>query len=277
MRSSSSLAVHLDHKGRLWEEMLEPIFFPELLHDMTKVIDDVEEQWKYAPETAPKVLVTCGGTPGIFNLGGDLALFLQHIDEHDLKGLLEYALVCARGQARRIELSRHVTTVALIEGTVLGGGFELALACKKTIATADSKFGLPECLFGLFPFAGAYSILTRKVGQARADRLVSSGRVYSAQEMADWGVISAVVPTGTSRADMLAVALSKKEVSGRDAHRQQHLKELSACVQNSYPTRRELEGIARLWAETAYTLGKDDRRKIAHLVYAQSKRLQQAA
>ena len=64
-----------------------------------------------------------------------------------------------------------------------GGGFEHALTNDVIIAERGSRMGLPEVLFNMFPGMGAYSFLDRKIGQKLAEEVISSGKVYSAEEM----------------------------------------------------------------------------------------------
>lgn len=63
-----------------------------------------------------------------------------------------------------------LTTVSLIQGDALGGGFEASLSSNLIIAERGVKMGLPEVIFNLFPGMGAYSILSRKVGAATAEK-----------------------------------------------------------------------------------------------------------
>ena len=90
--------------------------------------------------------------PGVFNLGGDLDLFRQHIMAGDRGGLLRYAKACIEVlYGNIINLGRDLTTVSLVQGDALGGGFEAALSSNVLIAERNAKLGLPEVLFNLFP------------------------------------------------------------------------------------------------------------------------------
>jgi len=62
---------------------------------------------------------------GIYNLGGDLASFAQFILSHDHDGLLRYATLCIDDIFARIRnYNSPITTVSLVQGDALGGGFE---------------------------------------------------------------------------------------------------------------------------------------------------------
>jgi 3-hydroxyacyl-CoA dehydrogenase len=91
--------------------------------------------------------------------------------------------------------------VAAINGTALGGGFELALACDRRIATASATVGLPEVKLGIIPGAGGTQRLPRLVGTARAISLIAAGRWVRATEALSLGLIDRVAD-----GDLLAAA-----------------------------------------------------------------------
>jgi len=87
-------------------------------------------------------------------------------------------------------------TLALIRGFCLGGGLELALACRYRIAEDDPKtrFGLPEVMLGLHPGWGGSIRLPRMIGGLKALDLILSGRSVSAKIGKNMGFIDQVVP-----------------------------------------------------------------------------------
>ena len=108
--------------------------------------------------------------PGVFNLGGDLDLFKQLIEARDRAGLLRYGRACIDVLYRNyIGHDLPVTTISLVQGECLGGGFEAALSSDVIIAEKSARFGFPEILFNLFPGMGAYSFLDRQIGQRGAE------------------------------------------------------------------------------------------------------------
>lgn len=139
--------------------------------------------------------------PGIFNLGGDLALILDKIHGHDRHALVEYGMSCVRVLHRNINcLGLPMVTIGLAEGDALGGGFESLLSFNVIIAEREAKFGFPETMFGLFPGMGAYSLVARRVGAALAEEMMLSGRIYSAEEMKEIGLVHVVAEPGQGRA-----------------------------------------------------------------------------
>ncbi len=114
-------------------------------------------------------------------------------------------------------------TVAAIQGSALGGGLELALACDFRIAVGNARLGLPEVTLGLIPGWGGIPRLTQLVGPAHARRLYLLGESVTAAEALSWGLVDELVETPeeleshvsdfcrlSRRAAPAAVALAKR-------------------------------------------------------------------
>jgi len=83
--------------------------------------------------------------------------------------------------------------VAVIHGTALGGGFEIAMGCRFRVALKDAKIGFPEVTLGLIPGAGGTVRTPRLAGVVNAVTLVTTGRAIGATQALAIGLIDAVV------------------------------------------------------------------------------------
>jgi 3-hydroxyacyl-CoA dehydrogenase len=96
--------------------------------------------------------------------------------------------------------------VAAVHGTVLGGGFELALMCHYRVAVPSAKFGFPEIKLGLIPGAGGTQRLPRLAGVEAAIEVILSGAPFAAKQALEWGVVDTLVEEGRLREGALAFA-----------------------------------------------------------------------
>jgi DSF synthase len=268
------LDVVFDPGDRIvWQYMRpaeRPSFTHGLLRDMNMVADAVQGAFERSDPHGQKpvqFIVTDSKLPGIFNLGGDLRLFLRLIENRDRDGLRRYAHACARGQHRlHSSFDVPVCMIALVAGDALGGGFEAALAHDLVIAERHAQFGLPEVLFNLFPGMGAFSFLSRRIGGVAAERMILSGKVYSADELHSMGVIDQVVDAGHGPD---AVRDYARDFARNRLSRQAMLRTRKICAAVSI---EELIDVSDVWVDTALQLGPGDLRRMTHLAKAQDRR-----
>lgn len=90
-------------------------------------------------------------------------------------------------------------TIAAVNGTALGGGLELALACDLRIAEDHVELGLPQARLGVVPGWGGAHRLLRVVGRARAIRILATAAAVDAREAERIGLVDAVVARGAAR------------------------------------------------------------------------------
>ncbi len=86
-------------------------------------------------------------------------------------------------------------TIAEVHGVCLGGGAELAMVCDMVYTTHKAKWGFPEITLGCYPPV-ACAALSALVGQKRAADLVFTGRTFSGEEAAAWGLANEAHPEG---------------------------------------------------------------------------------
>ncbi len=155
-----------------------------------------------------------------------------------------------RNQFARWERIKRVQKpiVAAVSGYVLGGGCELMMHCDIIVAAESTRFGQPEINIGVIPGAGGTQRLARSVGKARAMDLVLTGRMISAPEALEIGLISRVVPPEHFFREALAVC-----------------NEL--CTKSPLALRLAKEAVLKAF-ETGLSEGLEYERKLFYLLFA---------
>lgn len=103
--------------------------------------------------------------------------------------------------------------IAALNGIVIGGGFELALACDLMIAAEHVTFSLPELPLGMVPDAGAIQRLHRRLPYNKAMEMYLLGQRMSAQDAAAYGLVNKVVPKDQLMETAMAWANQLSEVA----------------------------------------------------------------
>jgi enoyl-CoA hydratase len=155
-----------------------------------------------ADPTARALVITAVGRH--FMAGGDIA-FIRTLDAYRAE---RYVLRIQEVQDQLRRLPQPV--IAAINGTALGGGLELALACDIRVAAENAVFGLPEVSLGIIPGAGGTQNLPRVVSPGQAKRLLFTADRIDAAEALAIGLVDRLAPRG----EALAVAM---ELAGRIA------------------------------------------------------------
>ena len=206
-------------------------------------------------------VLCCAGKT--FIAGGDMSEFDAPPQEPHLPDV-----------ARMIEDS-PVPFVALMQGNVLGGGFEIAMACAWRIAAPGTGFGLPEVNVGLIPGAGGSQRLPRLIGMEAAIDIACRGQVVKAEEMLMMGGIDRIAEDLTVAFEALAadpparpVPVSQRPVPGFAPEliekAEQSLRERARGQQSP------LENLAALqWAAEPFEVGQP-RERARHLDVRQS-------
>lgn len=204
--------------------------------------------------------------PGVFNLGGDLEMFARCIENQDRETLRQYSHLCVDIVDRVWHCNdMPVINIGLAQGDALGGGFEALMCFDVIIAERQARFGLPEVLFGLFPGMGAYSILARRLGHSVAERMILSGRVYTAEEMHEMGVIAVLADPGKGE------EVAREYIA---TNRERHAGQLGVyrAGRRVMPLElAELRDIVDGWVDTAMKLTERDIKMMRRLAAAQTR------
>lgn len=147
---------------------------------MMEEVNQVLDEWKGQKDLK---LVLFDAKGKCFSAGVDVG---EHMGD-----LAPRMIGAFHGMFRRMA-AVGVPTVASVYGSCLGGGCEVAVFCDLVIASEDAKFGQPEIQVGVFPPIAAL-VMPRIMGQKAAMELILSGKIISAQEAKDLGLVNQVV------------------------------------------------------------------------------------
>jgi DSF synthase len=250
---------------------VRPCFSSLMLHELKQLQYKIIDYFAVlAPgeESLIRYQILNSQIPGVFNLGGDLALFSQLIREKNRQLLADYARQCIDiCYLNSVNLNLPITTISLVEGMALGGGFESALSSNVLIATENSEMGFPEIRFNLFPGMGAYSLLARSCGMRLAEQLIYSGETYTAGNLYKMGIVHRLAEPGRGLAAVESF-MKKHHQSGNGYRALQQVRQRYHRLDY-----QELSDIVKIWVDTAMRLEEKDLRLIDRLVKVQSAKM----
>jgi enoyl-CoA hydratase len=169
-------------------------FHPDVAEALLAAFDAIA-----AVTPAPRAVILTGAGR-FFMAGGEIRHF-QTLDA-----------VSAERYARRIQIIQEVIfhfpcpVIAAVNGSALGGGCELMMACDIRIAAADALFGQPEVSLGIIPGAGGTQNLPRLVPIGTAKRLLFTGDRIPADEALRIGLVDELVPAAEVMPHAMALA-----------------------------------------------------------------------
>lgn len=210
--------------------------------------------------------VTGSLVPGMFNAGGDLSFFVESIKSGRREALRAYARACVdciHAAARGFDTG--AVTIAMVEGSALGGGFEAALAHHFILAQNTARMGFPEIAFNLFPGMGGYSLVARRAGMKLAEELICEGESHTAEWFETRGLVDRLFqPDEAYHSTRTFIDTLRPKLNGVRAM-------LKARQRVLQLTRAELMDITEDWVDFAFSLEPKDIAYMERLVNLQNR------
>lgn len=216
----------------------------EVISSLGHALQDLEQ------DESVKVVVVTGAGEKAFVAGGDIK------EMADMSPLA--AREFARNGQRLMESIEKMTkpVIAAVNGYALGGGLELALACDFIYASEKARLGLPEVTLGVIPGFGGTQNLARLIGPNKARELIFSGKMLTAQQARDWGIVNEIFPSeeltpkvkeialAIAHNGMIAVASAKDAiVNGLNMPKEDGLRYESSLFATLFSTDDQKEGM----------------------------------
>ncbi len=260
----SQLKLHYEAKHELvWCYMApagRPCLTPDLLMEMNSWFERLRKhRGGYASQDI-QYHVVASATPGVYNYGGDLELFVHLVRMGDREGLREYAKLCNDALDHNLSrFGREITTIALVQGDALGGACQIAFSHDVVIAERGVRMGMPEILFNLPPGLGALPILASKVGPAMAERMILSGDNYSVEELHDLGLVQVIAEPGEGEMAVYEYIRRNRRCASATRALRRMQGRLHAV------TRQALDDMVEIWLDAAFALSEKDLRMVERL------------
>ena len=247
-----------------------PCFTPQLLNDLSGFLhvirNKVSSDLRLTGRPTIKYVVFGSYKPGVFSLGGDLALFTECLEAADKDKLRKYMRLSIEVMySIYTNMDLPISTVSMIRGNALGAGFEGALSCDYMIAEEHVQLGFPEVLFNMFPGMGAYSFLARRIDPVRVEKMILSGRIYTAQELHEMCLIDVVAKTGFGETEV------ENFIKKLDKSRNTRAAILKMRNMINPVSFEEMLNIGEVWVESAMSLSTKELKTMQRLVRSQDR------
>jgi DSF synthase len=248
---------------------LKPVFTLQLLDSLVKIQNAIVALWG-APDQyhrAPVRFLAFRGTGPFFTLGGDLDFYLDCLAKNDRAALAEYARLSSAGAVMNASgLNGLVVTLSTIHAKAIGGGIDAPRSCNIMIAEQPASFVYPEVKFNHFPIT-AVAVLSRRMGERNAQRVLMSGEEFSAEEFYQLDGVEAVVAPGEGEAWLRGYAAETLPMhAARTAL-------FSAFSRRAAGLDEELAYSAQLWVDCMLRLTPIEISKLQRIARAQERML----
>lgn len=154
----------------------------ETISELSKALSEANK------DSSIGVIILTGSGEKSFVAGADIKEFADF-------SIAEGGKLAQKGQETLFDLIENLSTpvIAAVNGFALGGGLELAMASHIRIASSNAKMGLPEVSLGVIPGYGGTQRLTQLVGRGKANEMVFTAGMISADDAQLWGLVNEVV------------------------------------------------------------------------------------
>lgn len=248
-----------------------PCVTPQLVKDIRSMHRTIEINKGYFPVNGELEKVNYhvldSHSHGVFSLGGDLSFFLECVQNKDKAAILEYAKNCIDAiYPIMVNFNLPIVTISLVRGNALGGGFEIALSGDVIIAERSAQMGFPEILFNTFPGMGAFQMLSSKIGLSKATNLISSGKLYDAEELYELGVVDILVD------DNCGEETTYSYIHNHNRHRSGYMAMQKVTQKLKSYDRQELMDICcDIWVDSVFNMNERDIRTVSRLLRSQQR------
>ncbi|MEA3318822.1 MAG: enoyl-CoA hydratase/isomerase family protein [Bacillota bacterium] len=185
--TDSKVHTHIDDDQYYWFTINRPdkrnAIDYDVMNELKSAINQVREN-----QDIRAFIITGSGNQS-FCSGGDLSVFHALHTKEDA-----YSMLSKMGGILYDLMTLPVPTVALINGTAIGGGCEIASACDQRWALTHAKLGFVQGRLGITTGWGGASMLMEKIPHASAIKMLTSAKTYTASEAVELGFIQKVVP-----------------------------------------------------------------------------------
>lgn len=168
-----------------------------------KTIDELNWCLDECGDDASVRVIILRGAGQAFSAGGNVKSMLERIESGTADyrpGIRKLGMIFSKLRNIRKPI------IASIHGAAAGGGLNLALGCDFRVAADDTKFVFAFANIGLIPDVGGPLPLVKAVGVAKATELLMTGRMFSANEALDWGLVNEIVPLDQLEAATMKLA-----------------------------------------------------------------------
>jgi DSF synthase len=248
-----------------------PFFNMIMFQDFHNVQLDIIEYFKASnmkPKTPIRYLVYASQVPEVYSFGGDLKGMIENIANKKQENLELCAKLATKAMyLNKVNLNLPIQTITLVEGDALGGGFEASLSYGALIAEKQAMLGLQQMRLNIYPGTGVYSFLARAMGMENADKVITSSRLYTAQEIYDLGAITELAEEG--QGEQAVNNYMKRYSRSFEAMQALHAAKLRYAPFDF----NELEDMADIWVKALMGLDETTIAMIQRVSEAQNKRM----